>query len=66
MPEISPRGASSVESHDSFGTVDTTIVVARLSITGVDEFWIMSEGARIVSLVGMFNSVSDFVSLRLG
>ena len=66
MSEISPRGASSIEAHDSIGTVDTIIVVARFSIAGVDKLWVTSEGVRTVLLVGLFNPVSDFVSLRLG
>ena len=65
MSEISPRRAPSIEPHDSSGTIDTTIVMARFSITGVDEIWVVSEGVRMVLLAGLFNSVSDFVSLWL-
>lgn len=66
MSEISSRGVSSIESHDSLGTVYTEIVVARFSITGVDESWGVPEGVRMVLLIGLFNTVSDVVSLRLG
>ncbi len=66
MFEISSRGVFSIEPHDSFGTVDTTVIVARFSVAGVGEFWVVSESVRMVLLIGSFNSVSDFVSLRLG